>query len=130
MALQLGQKEQAEAELLALLKHKGASAAQCLAGLSAFAQNPRCSALKPAVDTMLERFAEEVTVPVRMVDALLGASENEKVTSPACETVSSHVKEAGDWSLFLKLCMEDGRGLRLLVCVPAEHQSGKGGLCH
>ena len=81
-ALQLEQPEQADAELLALAGHKDASAALCLAGLSAVLKLPGCSALKPAADIILERFATDATccdctVPLRMVEVLLGVSEEE-----------------------------------------------------
>ena len=75
--LQLKQPEQADAELLALVAHKDASAVLCLAALSAVLQAPRCSALRHAADLVLERFAEDATMPVRLVRACLGASQKE-----------------------------------------------------
>jgi len=86
-ALQLEQPEQADAELLALVGHKDASAALCLAGLSAVLKLPGCCALKPAADIILERFATDATccvctVPLRMVELLLGDTEEEACYSP------------------------------------------------
>ena len=86
-ALQLEQPEQADAELLALAGHKDVSAALCLAGISAVLKLPGCSALKPAADIILERFATDTTccvctVPLRMVELLLGVSEEEACYFP------------------------------------------------
>ncbi len=75
MALQLGEPDQADAELLALVTHKNASAALCLGALLVVIQSPSCSALKPAAGILLERFAEDATVPLHMVQELLGATE-------------------------------------------------------
>ena len=75
MALQLGEPDQADAELLALVTHKDASAALCLGAFLVAVQSSGCSALKPAVDILLERFAEDATVPLHMVQELLGATE-------------------------------------------------------
>ena len=91
MAPQLEQPEQADAELLALVAHKDASAALCLAGLSAVVQAPRCSALKPGADIVLERFAEDHTVPLRMLEVLLGSAE-EKVGQTSCNPLLLHVR--------------------------------------
>ncbi|CAL5220290.1 g2275 [Coccomyxa viridis] len=77
--IQLDRPEEADAELLALVLHKDASAALCLASLTAVLEAPGCSALKPAADIVLERFAEDATVPLRLVQALLGASEDEDI---------------------------------------------------
>ena len=82
LALQLEKPAQANAELLALVSHKDASAALGLAALSAVLQAPCCNAVKPAIDHVLERFAEDATVAVSLVQALLGASEEEKVSFP------------------------------------------------
>ncbi len=79
--LQLKKPEQADAELLALVLHKDASAALCLAALSAALKAPCCSALKSAADIVLERFAEDATVPLRLVQALLGTSKEVSHTS-------------------------------------------------
>ena len=76
--MQLEGTDQADAELLELVLHKDASAELCLAALSAALKAPRCSALKSAADIVLERFAGDATVPLRLVQALLSASE-EKV---------------------------------------------------
>ncbi len=94
MPLQLDRPEEADAELLALVLHKDASAALCLASLTAVLEAPGCSALKPAADIVLERFAEDATVPLRLVQALLGASEDE-VSWSACRT---HTRRA-IWSV-------------------------------
>ncbi|CAL5220263.1 g2244 [Coccomyxa viridis] len=74
--------DQADAELLALVLHKDAFAERCLAALSAALKAPRCSALKSAADIVLERFAEDATVPLRLVQALLNTSK-EKVDDSA-----------------------------------------------
>ena len=84
MALQLGEAEQADAELLALVAHKDACASLCLAGFSAAIREPRCNAMKPAADILLERFAEDATVPLRMVQTLLGAIQEDQVRRCAC----------------------------------------------
>ena len=76
--MQLEGKDQADAELLALVMHKDASAESCLAALSAALKAPNCGALKSAADIVLERFAEDATVPLRFVEALLDTSK-EKV---------------------------------------------------
>ena len=68
--LQLEQPDQAAAELLALVEHKDASADLCLEALSAIIQETRCGALKPAADVMMERFAEDASVPQVEVRAL------------------------------------------------------------
>ncbi len=74
--VQLDRSEQADAELLALVMHKDASAKLCLAALSAALKAPRCSALKPAADIVLQRCAEDAAVPLRLVQTLLGASKD------------------------------------------------------
>ena len=74
--MQLEGTDQADAELLALVLHKDASAERCLAALSAALKAPRCSALKSAADIVLERFAEDATVPLRLVQALLKTSKD------------------------------------------------------
>ena len=81
MAPQLEQPEQADAELLTLVAHRDASAALCLAGLSAVLQQPRCGALKPAADIVLERFARDAAVALRLVEVLLGSDEKVGPTS-------------------------------------------------
>ncbi|CAL5220262.1 g2243 [Coccomyxa viridis] len=73
--MQLEGTDQADAELLELVLHKDASAELCLAALSAALKAPRCIALKSAADIVLERFAGDATVPLRLVQALLSASE-------------------------------------------------------
>ncbi|CAL5220282.1 g2267 [Coccomyxa viridis] len=75
--LQLKKPEQADAELLALVLHKDASAALCLEALSAALKAPCCSALKPSAGIVLERFADDATVPLRLVQALLSASKED-----------------------------------------------------
>ena len=72
--MQLEGTDQADAELLAAVLQKDASAELCLAALSAALKAPRCSALKSAADIVMERFAEDATVPLRIVEALLEAS--------------------------------------------------------
>ena len=72
--MQLEGTDQADADLLALVLQKDASAELCLAALSAALEAPRCSALKSAADIVMERFAEDATVPLRFVEALLEAS--------------------------------------------------------
>ena len=76
------QLEGTDAELLALVLHKDVSAEQCLAALSGALKAPHCSALKAAADIVLERFAEDATVPLRLVQAFLNTSK-EKVGSSA-----------------------------------------------
>ena len=72
--MQLEGTDQADAELLALVLDKNASAEMCLAALSAALKGPRCGALKSAAYIVTERFAEDATVPLRFVKALLEAS--------------------------------------------------------
>ena len=72
--MQLEGTDQADAELLALVLDKNASAEMCLAALSAALKGPRCGALKSAAYIVIERFAEDATVPLRFVKALLEAS--------------------------------------------------------
>ena len=89
MIPQLEQPEQADGELLALVAHRDASAALCLAGLSAVLQQPRCGALKPAADIVLERFARDAAVALRLVEVLLGSDE--KVGPTSCENICAVV---------------------------------------
>lgn len=74
MAMQLERPEQAEAELQALVSHRSVSADLCLEALSTVIQESRCSALKPAADILLGRFAEDATAPQHKVRGLLTAS--------------------------------------------------------
>ena len=73
MAVQLERPEQAGAELQALVSHEDCSADLCLDALSAVIQGSCCSALKPAADIVLERFAGDGTAPQHKVCALLNA---------------------------------------------------------
>ena len=76
MAPQLEEPEKAGAELLALIMNRDASASQCLAAISAARQaSPPCSALKRAAGMVVKRFADDATVPHRMVSALLDSPE-------------------------------------------------------
>ena len=75
--MQLVGTDKADAELLAAVQHKDASAEQCLAALSAALKAPGCIAVKPAADAVMERFAGDGTVPLRFVEALLKASKEQ-----------------------------------------------------
>ncbi|CAL5220264.1 g2245 [Coccomyxa viridis] len=100
--MQLEGTDQADAELLALVLHKDASAERCLAALSAALKAPRCSALKSAADIVLERFAEDATVPLRLVQALLKTSkdkvddstkkERQSMYELLCHHATQHIK--------------------------------------
>lgn len=71
-ALQLEQHEEAEAELLALAGHQGASLAMCLQALAAAAGRARTGgALKAAAEIILDRFAADSTAPLHIVELLL-----------------------------------------------------------
>ena len=112
--VQLEEPDQADAELLTLVMHKDASAALCLAALSAAIQAPCCIALKSATDMVLERFAEDATVPPRIIKALLTASE-EKV---------SH--SAGQYAAQAPLCDKSGSQSGVSAAVhPAARETGR-----
>ncbi len=84
-ALQVGQPEEAGAELQALVANKGASAIQCLAGLTAAIAAPSCKAAvrAAAVQIIIKRGREDMTVVPYIVDILMKAAK--RVSLSACK---------------------------------------------
>lgn len=71
--MQLGQREEAEAELLALAAHKDASVQFCMEAFSAMIEaNSGTESLKAAAELILDRSQRETYVPVKIVEAILG----------------------------------------------------------
>ena len=62
-----------------MVAHKDATLAQCLDAVSAVLGAPGCGALKPAVDITLERFAQDTSTPLRLVEMLLSAEAQARV---------------------------------------------------
>lgn len=74
--LQLGQREEAEAELLALAAHKDASIQFCMEAFSGMIEaNSGTESLKAAADLVLDRLQKETIVPVKIIEAILGQTK-------------------------------------------------------
>lgn len=69
----MNQKDDAELELLALAAHRCAPISLCLEALSAMIHaNGSNENLKTAADLIIERFPGEPSVPVKIVELILG----------------------------------------------------------
>ena len=74
-----------------MVAHKDATLAQCLDAVSAVVGTQGCGALKPAVDILLQQFAKDTSTPLRLVEILLSAEAQARVSS------SSHCSPNAEW---------------------------------
>ena len=119
--MQLEGTDQADAELLELVLHKDASAELCLAALSAALKAPRCIALKSAADIVLERFAGDATVPLRLVQALLSASEEKVGHSTGSALPSLHAGIGGRHTFVYATFRQEEHSKRVHLCIHITH---------
>ena len=72
----MGQKEEAEAELLALAAHADASLQFCMEAFSAMIEaNSGTESLKAAADLIFDRLQRETHAPVKIIEAILGQTK-------------------------------------------------------
>lgn len=72
----MGQKDEAEAELLVLAAHKEASIQICIEALSVVLDaSSGAESLKTAASLIIDRFPGETYVPVKIVELIMGQKE-------------------------------------------------------